>query len=162
MLHAEFSPSWIVERSADNGTTRRRARREWNKRSYNAARPDQDHAAGAYRPIEQIISHLQAIWYIQFHVSGNTSEKEWWQHYLDDIRDATQRLWVTIAEIHFGHLTHQDLQRLVQFTLNLRLQTPVQTRVDKTTHKLYCLLTDLLLVREWMTKKKKIVNVIDF
>lgn len=154
LLHAEFSPSWIVEPSADNDTTQRCARREWNTRSDNAAWPDQDHTAGAYRPIRHMISQLQHIWYIQFHISVNTAEKEWWRHYLDDIRDRTHGLRVTKAEIDFGHLTHQDLQRLVQFALNLRLQTPVQTRVDKTTHKLYSLLTDFALVRGWRPKKE--------
>lgn len=63
----------------------------------------------------------------------------WWRQHLDDVRDGADGSAGAIgadAEVHFGHLTQQDLQGLTQFPLHLCLQTPVQTQVHKTAHKL--------------------------
>lgn len=57
--------------------------------------------------------------------------------YLQDLGDGAQGLenaCSTQSDVYLGHLIHQELQRLVQVSLYIRTEAPVQARVHKTTH----------------------------
>lgn len=62
--------------------------------------------------------------------------------YLQDLGDGAYGLETAFCaqpEVHLGHLIHQQLQRLIQLSLYVCTEAPVQARVHQTTHVVYSL-----------------------